>query len=87
MLTEISFIRQDVQTILSNQEEASNYLLDKEVIKTKATDFQRKYNFTLPIDNNDVFILFNETLKVNKFMRNDVVRKYTIYILTFFLVY
>lgn len=74
MVTQLALLHGNVQRVETKQDDLSNFLLDKALSSTKEShaDFKKKYNVSLPISDKDVFVIFDESLKTNKFLKNDV---------------
>lgn len=67
-------LEQRVQQLTTRQQEACNFLLDKEISATqKSIDFQKKYQLQLPMDDQESFLKFEQLLETNDFLKRDVV--------------
>ena len=69
----ISVLENSITQLHDRQNEACNFLLDKEVINSTSIDFEKKYNLKLPLDDVESFFKFDGQLKANDFLKSDVV--------------
>lgn len=65
----------DVESIKKKQDQIAHFLLDKKVVSVinATVDFESKFNIQLPINDLQTFMKFDEELKANILLKNDVV--------------
>lgn len=75
MISSLAEIKGDMSHMKRRQDEMADFLIDKKVVKIDQSDinFKEKYDIAVPISSLEDFIQFDENLKTNKFLRNDVV--------------
>lgn len=69
-----------VENMQAQQEKMGNFILDKRVVNVvnSRLDFNSKYAYETPFSTKEKFNQFNKELKVNKFLKNDTVRSFSL---------
>ena len=70
---QISVLENSIKQLHGQQNEACNFLLNKEIINNTSIDFEKKYKLKFPIDDLESFLKFDRQLKTNDFLKKDVV--------------